>query len=153
MKVCSLCLVFNGNNVLLGMKKRGFGNGKWNGFGGKVLPGESIEDAAIRELEEEAGIIAMAGDLNKLAEIDFIFENNPDINNHTVVFSLEKWQGEPCESEEMKPQWFEMADIPFDEMWSCDAQWIPRVLSGEKIRAAVRFEDENVLKGVEIWEE
>lgn len=32
--------------VLLGMKKRGFGAGKWNGFGGKVQPGETIEEAA-----------------------------------------------------------------------------------------------------------
>lgn len=34
--------------VLLGMKKRGFGAGKWNGFGGKVQPGETIEEAARR---------------------------------------------------------------------------------------------------------
>ena len=34
--------------VLLGMKKRGFGQGRWNGFGGKVQAGETVEDAAIR---------------------------------------------------------------------------------------------------------
>ncbi|CAN0505072.1 unnamed protein product, partial [Ectocarpus sp. 12 AP-2014] len=32
--------------ILLGMKKRGFGEGKWNGFGGKVESGESVEEAA-----------------------------------------------------------------------------------------------------------
>ncbi len=42
--------------ILLGMKKRGFGEGKWNGFGGKVnlIDGryqETIEEAAMRELE------------------------------------------------------------------------------------------------------
>lgn len=43
-------------SVLLGLKKRGFGTGKWNGFGGKVEPGETIRQAAIREMKEEAGI-------------------------------------------------------------------------------------------------
>ena len=36
------------SQVLLGFKKRGFGEDRWNGFGGKVQPGESISDAAVR---------------------------------------------------------------------------------------------------------
>lgn len=36
------------NQILLGMKKRGLGSGKWNGFGGKVEPNETIEEAAKR---------------------------------------------------------------------------------------------------------
>ena len=39
--------------LLLGMKKRGFGVGKWNGFGGKFDAGETVRDCALRELEEE----------------------------------------------------------------------------------------------------
>ena len=44
-----------GKRVLLGMKKRGFGAGMWNGFGGKVELGETVEEGARRELEEETG--------------------------------------------------------------------------------------------------
>jgi len=40
------------------MKKRGFGVGKWNGYGGKLEEGESIERCATRELEEECGIVS-----------------------------------------------------------------------------------------------
>lgn len=40
------------------MKKRGFGVGKWNGYGGKLDEGESIERCAIRELEEECSIVS-----------------------------------------------------------------------------------------------
>lgn len=47
-KLLTLVLVVQPGKVLLGMKKRGFGVGKWNGFGGKVQPGETIEDAARR---------------------------------------------------------------------------------------------------------
>lgn len=47
-RVFTLVLVVQPSRVLLGMKKRGFGAGLWNGFGGKVQPGESIEEAARR---------------------------------------------------------------------------------------------------------
>lgn len=47
-KLLTLVMVVQPGKVLLGMKKRGFGAGRWNGFGGKVQSGESIEDAARR---------------------------------------------------------------------------------------------------------
>ena len=58
MKVASLCFLVDKKNkrVLMGMKKRGFGAGKYNGFGGKVEAGETIEEAVIRELWEESGV-------------------------------------------------------------------------------------------------
>ena len=47
-KTLTLVLVKQGQNVLLGMKKRGFGVGRWNGFGGKVEKQETILDGAKR---------------------------------------------------------------------------------------------------------
>ena len=47
-KLYTLVFVADASRILLGMKKRGFGVGRWNGFGGKVDPGESIEAAAKR---------------------------------------------------------------------------------------------------------
>ena len=47
-KLLTLVLVCNADKVLLGMKKRGFGEGRWNGFGGKVETGETIPEAAVR---------------------------------------------------------------------------------------------------------
>ena len=55
-KITTLVLVHQGEKVLLGMKKRGFGQGRWNGFGGKLHEGETIEQAAKRETFEEAGV-------------------------------------------------------------------------------------------------
>ena len=47
-KVLTLAFIRDGGRLLLGMKKRGFGAGKWNGFGGKVDLGETILQGAVR---------------------------------------------------------------------------------------------------------
>lgn len=70
-KVLTLCMIFDDKKVLLGMKKRGFGSGLWNGFGGKVDPGETIEQAAIRELHEERRVLATK--LEKRGIVEFSF--------------------------------------------------------------------------------
>lgn len=100
------------DKVLLGMKKRGFGAGKWNGFGGKVEHGESIEAAANRELFEECGI--RAKNLQQKGIISVDFKNRP-LEVHTFVSN--DYEGEIRESEEMKPQWFNINEIPYHEMW------------------------------------
>ena len=76
----TLVLLFNGDpptKVLLGFKKFGFGQGKYTGFGGKVEPGESILDTAVRELAEETGINLRAESLQHVAVLEFIFPNKP----------------------------------------------------------------------------
>ena len=52
----TLTIIKQGNKILLGEKKRGFAKGTLNGIGGKQDPGETIEQAMIRETEEEIGV-------------------------------------------------------------------------------------------------
>jgi len=137
LRKATLCILLENDSVLLGMKKRGFGQGRWNGFGGKVNEGETIEAATIRELKEESGIAADA--LEKVAVLDFLFSQKPDWNMQVHVFLSKEWEGEPRESDEMKPQWFNVDAIPFDSMWPDDKFWLPRVLKGEKLRASFTF--------------
>ncbi len=143
-KLLTLCIIHQHPRVLLGMKKRGFGEGRWNGFGGKVAPGESIEDAARRELHEEAGI--HVADLEKYGIVEFEFDGNPEILE-VHIFRAEDFAGEPSESEEMKPQWFYIDEIPFREMWPDDVYWIPMFLSGRKFKGKFLFgEGDAILK-------
>ena len=141
-KVLTLVIIHQNNQVLLGMKKRGFGEGRWNGFGGKVDSGESIEDAAKRELFEEAGITA--GNLEKLGVLDFSWQSQApngvlDVN----IFKATGFSGEPQETEEMKPQWFSVAQIPFEKMWSSDTYWYPLFLENKKFTGKFVFDAKN----------
>lgn len=127
--------------VCLGKKKIGFGAGKWNGAGGKVEEGESIEAAAIRETEEEFGVKVDA--IKKVGVLEFYFPDQSEWNQTVHTFTAEQWSGELRESEEMAPIWFDAEDIPFEEMWSDDSFWLPRVLEGEKVHAVFSFGKNN----------
>lgn len=146
-KIMTLCIVHQHPKVLLGMKKRGFGTGRWNGFGGKVLPGESIEDAAKRELLEEAGI--EVDYLEKYGVLDFEFQGNPEILE-VHIFKITDFTGEPTEGEEMKPQWYFVDEIPFKEMWPDDIYWIPLFLKGKKFKGKILFGEKDTILEKEI---
>lgn len=140
MKKATICFCVKDDQVLLGMKKYDFGEGKWNGFGGKVKEGETSVQAAVRELEEESCLVSEAEDMEKVAVVKFSFEGVPKFE--CDVFLTSKWQGEPTETKEMRPQWFPIKDVPYDEMWVADAKWIPLILRREKIEAEVDFNEE-----------
>jgi len=154
MKQATLCLVIGEKRILLGMKKQGFGSGKWNGFGGKAKRTESMEQAAIRELAEETGI--RAEKIRKVCELDFAFPHVPKVRRWDQVvhvFLVEEWKGEPKESREMRPEWFPFQEIPYDRMWQDDRHWLPLVLKGKKVKGRFVFaEDGNSIKGMEIGE-
>jgi 8-oxo-dGTP diphosphatase len=125
--------------VLLGLKKRGFGAGKWNGFGGKVEEGESIRGAAVREVAEECGLLIQEADLLEVGALDFSFEEKPELLQRVHVFVALRWDGSVVESDEMAPQWFSFSQLPLESMWSSDALWLPQVLLGERISGSVVF--------------
>lgn len=135
-KVLTLCWLFRGDEVLLGMKKRGFGMGKWNGFGGKLQPDETIEQAALREFREEAGV--EVSDIRKRGIITFEFENDPTLLE-VHVFSTDRFTGEPAESDEMKPEWYRHDSLPYDSMWLDDRHWVPLLLAGKNFRGYFKF--------------
>lgn len=127
-KLYTLVLITEDDRLLLGMKKRGFGQGKWNGFGGKVEQGETIEEAAHRELLEESSLTCE--DLRKIAVLIFQFSGNP-VLMEVHVFTADAYEGEPTESDEMKPKWFKLNEIPFDDMWDDDRIWFPLFLDNK----------------------
>lgn len=141
-KILTLCIIHQHPRILLGMKKYGFGAGRWNGFGGKVEEGELIEDAARREVKEEA--MVEVAKLEKVGIIEFEFQGNPEILE-VHIFRSENFSGIPTESEEMKPQWFRIDDIPFNDMWPDDKYWLPLCLDGKKFKGKFIFGDSDII--------
>lgn len=138
----TLNFLIKDNQILLAMKKRGFGQGKWNGVGGKVRVGEAVADAAIRETTEEIGVKIKPANLQQMATLSFYFADKPDWNQQCNVFITKSWQGEPTESEEMQPMWFNLDQIPYHQMWIDDKYWLPLVLAGEKLKAEFYFNND-----------
>ncbi|KAK3532691.1 hypothetical protein QTP86_028059 [Hemibagrus guttatus] len=141
-KLLTLVLVVQPGRVLLGMKKRGFGAGKWNGFGGKVQPGESIEQAARRELLEESSLTVKT--LHKIGNITFEFVGETELMD-VHIFRADDYNGEPTESEEMRPQWFDLDKIPFGEMWADDVFWFPLMLQKKRFLGYFKFQGHDVI--------
>lgn len=152
-KLLTLTLVLQKDRVLLGMKKRGFGAGRWNGFGGKVEAGESIEEAAKRETKEECGIAIIK--MEEVGVHHFRFEKEPYEVLEVHVFRVDEYKWEPIETEEMRPEWFPIKEIPYDTMWPDDVYWFPLFLSGKKFRTEFLFgEGDKILeKKIEFPEE
>ena len=125
--------------ILLAMKKRRFGAGKWNGYGGKLDSGEPLLDGACREVREESGLTVKPDMLDKVGEIDFYFPHKKEWNQTVHIFTVRDWTGEPIETEEMRPQWFRISEIPYASMWKPDEFWLPYVLSGKRIKGRFMF--------------
>lgn len=129
--------------VLLGMKKTGFGRGKVVGLGGHVEPGETDKEAACREVKEEAGLVVRQEDLRDAGVVIFDFPARPEWNMSTRLFVTANWTGQPAESTEILPEWFDVGALPVDRMWQDAAHWLPLALSGSVLRLTVVLNDDN----------
>eukprot|EP01006_Ploeotia_vitrea_P004321 TRINITY_DN114319_c0_g1_i1.p2 TRINITY_DN114319_c0_g1~~TRINITY_DN114319_c0_g1_i1.p2 ORF type:complete len:195 (-),score=12.21 TRINITY_DN114319_c0_g1_i1:819-1403(-) len=155
-KVLTLVFVYEDDaegkpkEVLLGLKKRGFGCGKWNGFGGKVEPGETIAEGAARELKEECGLQCETKDLLPQGYLLFQMADKELFKVH--VFCTRKYSGEVQESEEMQPQWWTVAKgMPFDKMWPDDEFWFPFMFHKDFFYGEFIFaEDDKTILGKQV---
>ncbi|MEX0881606.1 MAG: 8-oxo-dGTP diphosphatase [Candidatus Saccharimonadales bacterium] len=131
--------------ILLGYKKRGHGADLWNGIGGKVEVGESTEAAMIRECQEEIGVTPE--NYRKIAQL--VFRGGSDKSqpiNNVTAYLCDKWAGEPTETEEMRPSWFKLHDVPYGQMWSGDGIWLPLALSGSYFEGTIEFDSNDKVK-------
>ncbi len=123
--------------VLLGEKLRGLGAGNIVGPGGKVEEGETPEEAAIREVREEVGLVIESHALSPLARIRYPFLNRENLSQRSFVFSTQIFSGEIRESGELVASWWPVHQIPYERMWADAKLWLPRALLGRFIEATV----------------
>jgi NADH pyrophosphatase NudC (nudix superfamily) len=137
MKQLTLVYLLRENEICLALKKRGFGAGNYNGYGGKVEEGETIQEGAVREVYEESLVRVQESDLAQVAAMTFYLHGE---QLQVTAYVTYQWEGVPQETEEMKPKWFTTAAIPYEKMWADDVHWMPRIFAGEKLVGTVWFE-------------
>jgi 8-oxo-dGTP diphosphatase len=105
-------VVVRDGRVLIGLRRGGPSTGTWSFPGGKVEPGETPEETALRELQEETGLVAAQPKLLPFATVD---EVDPGVVFGTR-FVVARWAGgEPAEPEPEKCgdwQWCSWDDLP-----------------------------------------
>ena len=137
----TLMFVHQGSRVLLIEKLRGIGEGKINGPGGKIDPGETPVECVVRECQEELHITCL--DPVKRGELWFAMSDLPDIHCH--VFTSTKFEGTPTATEEAIPYWCEVSEIPFERMWEDDSYWLRQALEGQSFDGKFLFHEEKIL--------
>lgn len=137
----TLLFVVRDDRILLIRKLRGLGAGKINGPGGRLDPGETPIEAAVREVEEELLITPL--DPVECGQLRFQFVDGYSI--HGYVFRASTFEGQPGETAEAIPLWTPIDRIPYDEMWADDRYWLPLMLEEKPFSGRFIFDGDDML--------
>jgi mutator protein MutT len=143
-KRTTLTFVIDGDRLLMILKKRGQGAGKWNLPGGKIAEGETAEQAAAREVREETGL--QVADLQECGNLEFLFPAGGSWSNSCTVFRTSVFSGILTpENDECSAHWVSLKEIPYDRMWPNDRLWVPSVLAGGRVDRTYTFDAQDQL--------
>lgn len=95
--------------------------------------------AAVRELREETAVEIAPDNLEARGILHFYFAGKPEWNRDVHIFVSHGYAGGVEETEEMRPEWFDIDAIPFDNMWEDDPYWLHRVIEGESVEFEFYF--------------
>jgi 8-oxo-dGTP pyrophosphatase MutT (NUDIX family) len=135
-----LTIIKDGRILLLRKASGRFGEGKWNGVGGKIRQGETAEDCARREALEETGLRVRS--LSPHGTLRHYFGDVQEPTWTVHHYSASQYEGEPKESEEGELRWFPLDRIPYDEMWEDDIHWLPYQIEGRRFTGDFYFNED-----------
>lgn len=136
-----LCFIRENGSLLMIHKKTGLGAGLFNAPGGRIEPGETPEQAAIRETREEIGVTPYR--LHEAGILRFQFVDGHSIHGH--VFIAGGYTGRPIETVEAAPLWIKETEIPYIQMWADDRVWLPLLLQNRYFDTHFIFDNEVML--------
>ena len=136
----TLLYIVKDGKVLLGEKLRGFGKGLYNGVGGKVQEGEQIIEGMLRETKEEFGVFPK--NYRHMGNIFYDeFKDGEKIYYDTSIFIADDYEGDLQTTDEMRPEWFDIENLPYSQMFGDDVYWLKEVLNGKRINAKFCFDN------------
>ena len=125
MKLATLCYLKRAGKTLMVHRIKKAGDmhaGKWNGLGGKLEPGETPEECALREIREESGLTVTTPVLKGLLTFP-AFANDEDW--YAFVFVAHEFEGELIDSPEGVLRWIDDAELFNLNLWEGDKVFLP----------------------------
>lgn len=111
-------LIWNGDRFLACQRPPQKARGRmWEFVGGKVEPGETRQQALIRECREELGVTVSVGEI--FMELDHVY---PDLTIHLTLFCASIVQGIPRLLEHMDLRWMTAEEIDHYTFCPADQQ-------------------------------
>jgi 8-oxo-dGTP diphosphatase len=150
MKLATLCYIRREGQTLMihrVKKANDMHQGKWNGLGGKLDPGETPEECAVREIFEESGLRVRNPQLKGLLTFP-AFAHDEDW--YVFVYVAEDFGGELIDSSEGNLRWVDNSDLVALNLWEGDRiffPWLdrPGIFSGKFIYKDGRLVSQDVV--------
>ncbi|MBI9071742.1 MAG: 8-oxo-dGTP diphosphatase [Melioribacteraceae bacterium] len=141
MKLATLCYVHHEGKTLMlyrNKKENDYHEGKWNGLGGKFEDGETPEECAVREVEEESGLTM----LNPVMKGHITFPLFDGVDDwYVFVFSTDRFEGSLIDSPEGTLEWIPDDKLSELNLWEGDKHFIPWLFQDKFFSA--RFDYKN----------
>lgn len=144
MQLATLCYIRKNNQTLMMhriKKENDMHEGKWNGLGGKIDPGESPEDCVIREVEEESGLRIKNPQLKGFLTFPRFSKG---VDWYVFVYEAHEFSGEINESEEGKLQWIDDEDLIKLNLWAGDKYFLQWMKENKFFSAKFFYKDGNL---------
>lgn len=143
MKLATLCYVIdkNNNSILMiyrNKKQNDYHQGKWNGLGGKFEQGESPEECAIREIEEESGLKVSSVKMKGFITFP-MFDGKDDW--YVFLFTTDEFNGKLIDSAEGKLEWIPIDKLTEINLWEGDKIFIPWLFQEKFFSAKFHYID------------
>ncbi len=139
-----LCYLKKDNQYLFMLRnkeKNDLNEGKWIGIGGHIEPGETKEEALIREVKEETGFTINS--FSYRGEILFI---NNDYQEIMYIFTSDDFDGEMIECDEGELSWIDKDKILDLNLWEGDRYFLKPLLNSDKmIKMEMRYKDKQLV--------
>jgi 8-oxo-dGTP diphosphatase len=150
MKLATLCYVMDKktNSTLMiyrNKKQNDYHKGKWNGLGGKFEPGESPEECAIREIEEESGLKVKSVKMRGFITFP-LFDGTDDW--YVFLFTADEFvrkdsfgEGDLIDSPEGKLEWIPNEKLTEINLWEGDKIFIPWLFEDKFFSAKFNYKN------------